>query len=176
MISHQPTNSTKSLSSVVAAECSSLLLHSNTTSSNLVLLSTPLYQVVAHALSDKSNKTKFTLLFSNVTEKDILLREELDALQKQHPGTFNLIYLLDKPGKDWTGTFFPIALSFLEAFLLIYYVSSLFPFDTGPSGYISADVIQQHVGPASLKEKVKIFVCGTFLLPSSHPPPHFDTH
>ncbi|KAF8240910.1 cytochrome-b5 reductase [Tricholoma matsutake] len=93
---------------------------------------TPLYQVVAHALSDKSNKTKFTLLFSNVTEKDILLREELDALQKQHPGTFNLIYLLDKPGKDWTG----------------------------PSGYISADVIQQHVGPASLKEKVKIFVCG----------------
>jgi len=93
---------------------------------------TPLYQVVSYALSDKSNKTKFTLLFSNVAEKDILLREELDALRKQHPDKFEVVYLLDKPEKDWTG----------------------------PSGYISADVIKRHVGPASLNEKLKIFVCG----------------
>lgn len=30
----------------------------------------------------------------------------------------------------------------------------------GPSGFINADVIKKHVGPAELKEKVKIFVCG----------------
>jgi len=93
---------------------------------------TPLYQVVTHALSDESNRTKFTLLFSNVTEKDILLREEFDALKKQHPNTFNVVYLVDKAEKGWTG----------------------------PTGYISAAVIKEHVAPASLGEKVKIFVCG----------------
>ena len=72
----------------------------------LVYISTPLYQVVSHALSDKSNKTKFTLLFSNVTEKDILLREELDALRKQHPDKFEVVYLLDKPETGWTGAHF----------------------------------------------------------------------
>lgn len=34
----------------------------------------------------------------------------------------------------------------------------------GPTGYISADVIKKNVGPADLKEKIKIFVCGTMFL------------
>lgn len=67
------------------------------------MCSTPLYQVVDYALADKSNKTKFTLLYSNVTEKDILLREELDALQKKHPNQLNIVYLLDQPSANWTG-------------------------------------------------------------------------
>jgi ferredoxin-NADP reductase len=61
---------------------------------------------LTHALSDKSNKTKFTLLFSNLTEKDILLREKVDALKKQHPDTFDVVYLIDKPEKGWNGVFF----------------------------------------------------------------------
>lgn len=65
--------------------------------------STPLYQVVTHALADKSNKTRFTLIFSNVTEADILLREEFDAMKKKFPDTFNVVYVLDKPGKGWKG-------------------------------------------------------------------------
>ncbi|KAF8652883.1 hypothetical protein AX16_004104 [Volvariella volvacea WC 439] len=93
---------------------------------------TPLYQVLTHALADPSNKTKFTLLFSNISEKDILLREELDALQKKYPKTFNTVYLVDKPDEKWTG----------------------------PSGFITKDIIKQYVAPASLGEKVKVFVCG----------------
>ncbi|KAF5371007.1 hypothetical protein D9615_009992 [Tricholomella constricta] len=93
---------------------------------------TPLYQVLTHALADKSNKTKFKLLFSNVTEEDILLRANVDALQKKFPDTLDIVYLLDKPQNSWTG----------------------------PSGFIDADVIKQHVAPASLNEKVKIFICG----------------
>ncbi|RDB28927.1 NADH-cytochrome b5 reductase 2 [Hypsizygus marmoreus] len=93
---------------------------------------TPLYQVLTHALADKSNKTKFKLLFSNITEKDILLREEIDELQKKFPKTLDVVYLVDKPESTWTG----------------------------PTGFISADVIKQHVAPPSLNEKVKIFVCG----------------
>ncbi|KAF8167564.1 cytochrome-b5 reductase [Crassisporium funariophilum] len=93
---------------------------------------TPLYQIITHALADKGNKTKFKLLYANVTEQDILLREEFDALKKKFPNTFDVVYLVDQPSKGWTG----------------------------PVGYISADVIKKNVGPAELKEKVKIFVCG----------------
>jgi cytochrome-b5 reductase len=67
--------------------------------------STPLYQLVTHALADKSNKTKFKLIFSNVTEKDILLREEFDALKEKFPVTFDVVYTLDNPEGNWTGEF-----------------------------------------------------------------------
>jgi len=93
---------------------------------------TPLYQILNHALHDKANRTKFKLLFSNVTEKDILIREELDALKKMYPDNFDVVYVLSKPEKDWIG----------------------------PQGYISADIIKEHIGPASLANKLKIFVCG----------------
>ncbi|PFH48399.1 hypothetical protein AMATHDRAFT_65573 [Amanita thiersii Skay4041] len=93
---------------------------------------TPLYQVLNHALTDKSNKTHFKLLFCNLTEKDILLREELDSLKKKYPNNLDIVYLVDNPGPNWTG----------------------------PSGYISADVIKKHVAPPSLGDKVKVFVCG----------------
>ncbi|KAJ3774361.1 cytochrome-b5 reductase [Lentinula raphanica] len=93
---------------------------------------TPLYQLVTHALSNRSNRTKFTLLFSNVTEADILLKSEFEALKKKYPTKFDVIYILDKPPAGWTG----------------------------PTGYISKELIQQHVAPPSLNEKVKVYVCG----------------
>ncbi|KAJ8084823.1 hypothetical protein AAF712_011652 [Marasmius tenuissimus] len=93
---------------------------------------TPLYQVVSHALADRSNNTKFTLLFSNVTEADILLRSELDALKKKYPDNFNVVYVLDKPPQGWEG----------------------------PSGFISKELLEKHVASASLKDKVKVFICG----------------
>ncbi len=68
--------------------------------------STPMYQVLTHALADKANKTKFSLIFANVTSKDIILREELDALKTQYPDTINVVYTLDKPDKDWKGELF----------------------------------------------------------------------
>jgi cytochrome-b5 reductase len=37
----------------------------------------------------------------------------------------------------------------------------------GPSGFINADLVKKHVAPASLNEKVKVFICGMlFLLPN----------
>ncbi len=68
-----------------------------------ISLSTPLHQILTYALADKSNKTKFTLIYSNVSEKDILLREEFDDLKKKFPDTFNVIYFVDKAEKGWTG-------------------------------------------------------------------------
>ncbi|KAF9484116.1 NADH-cytochrome b5 reductase [Pholiota conissans] len=90
----------------------------------------PFYQVLTYALGNKENKTKFKLIFSNITEKDILLREELDALKAQFPETFDIVYLVDQPSEQWTG----------------------------PSGYITAEHIKKYVG-APLTN-IKIFVCG----------------
>ncbi|KAI5119717.1 hypothetical protein M0805_001431 [Coniferiporia weirii] len=93
----------------------------------------PLYQVLTHALADKSNKTKFTLLFSNVTsEHDILLREELDGLAKKHPENVKIVYYVDKAHNEWKGE----------------------------TGYISREGIQKYVAGPDAGNKVKIFVCG----------------
>lgn len=69
-----------------------------------------MYQVLQHALADSTNKTKFKLLFANVTEADILLREEFDAMKKKYPNTFDVVYVLDKPPANWNGdqTFFQL--------------------------------------------------------------------
>ncbi|KAI0031035.1 cytochrome-b5 reductase [Vararia minispora EC-137] len=93
---------------------------------------TPLWQILDHALSDPHNTTRFTLLFANQTERDILLREDLDALQKKHPKNLSVVYVVDQGSESWTG----------------------------PMGYISKDLIKQHVAPASRGEKVKVFICG----------------
>ncbi|KAF8323954.1 putative cytochrome-b5 reductase [Clavulina sp. PMI_390] len=91
---------------------------------------TPMYQVINHALKQKDDKTKFTLIFSNVSPADILLREEFEKLKKAHPDRFEPIFVVDKPSDSWTGY----------------------------TGYISGDLIKEHVkGP---NEKVKIYVCG----------------
>ncbi|KAH7927252.1 ferredoxin reductase-like protein [Leucogyrophana mollusca] len=92
----------------------------------------PLFQILQHALPDKTNKTKFKLIFANVTEEDILLRKELDDWKKKYPDTFDIVYVLDKPGDKWKG----------------------------PSGFVNADLIKQHVAPASVGDKVKVFICG----------------
>ncbi|KAJ7687353.1 cytochrome-b5 reductase [Mycena rosella] len=92
---------------------------------------TPLYQVISHALASPLNTTKFKLLFSNVTEEDILMREDIDALAKKHPKTLEVVYLLDQPKPDWTG----------------------------PTGFINADVIKKYVAPPT-KERTMVMVCG----------------
>lgn len=63
-----------------------------------------MYQILDYALQDPANKTRFTLIFANVAEKDILLKEEFDALKAKYPKTFNVVYTLDKPSAGWTGT------------------------------------------------------------------------
>ncbi|KZT02097.1 ferredoxin reductase-like protein [Laetiporus sulphureus 93-53] len=93
---------------------------------------TPMYQILEYALKDPSNKTKFTLIFANISERDILLREEFDALKKAHPDTFNVIYTLDQPGSNWKGY----------------------------KGYVNREMIKQNIAPATLGDKVKVFVCG----------------
>jgi cytochrome-b5 reductase len=67
-----------------------------------------MYQILQHALSDPSNTTKFTLLFGNVEERDILLKNEFDQLKKKHPDTFEVVHVLGTAPEGWKGTFYRI--------------------------------------------------------------------
>lgn len=84
-----------------------------------------------HIAADKSDKTKVQLIFSNVTEDDILLRKEFETLAKAD-SRFKNTFVLDKPPKNWEGE----------------------------SGYVNADLLKKLVPAADSGEKFKIFVCG----------------
>lgn len=77
---------------------------------------TPMYQVAAAILKDQQDTTRISLLFGNLTEDDILIRQELDALAAAHPKRFNVHYVLNTPPANWTGG----------------------------SGFITKDMIKQH--------------------------------
>ena len=46
---------------------------------------TPMLQLVRAVFRDPEDKTNLSLLFANQTEDDILLRNELEEVQKKHP-------------------------------------------------------------------------------------------
>jgi hypothetical protein len=100
---------------------------------NAYTRSTPLYQIIHHALSDPSNRTKFTLIYANVSPSDILLRKDLDDLKNKHPKHLDIVYLIDKSVEGWPG----------------------------PTGYVTKELVKTYVGPKELGDKIKIFVCGS---------------
>jgi len=53
-------------------------------------------------------------------------------MKKKFPETFDVVFTLDKPGKNWTGE----------------------------SGYVDRKLLEKHLAPASLGERVKVFICG----------------
>ena len=63
---------------------------------------TPMLQIIRQILSNPADSTEVSFIFANVTEKDILLREELDALSYLFPN-FKVYYTLDKPPQGWKG-------------------------------------------------------------------------
>lgn len=91
---------------------------------------TPMLQVVNEILKRPEDKTKVSLIFANVSEKDILCKPEIDALVAKHPN-FTVHYVVDKP----TGWFW-----------------------TGGVGYITKDMVTKHL-PAPSSDSM-IMVCG----------------
>ena len=65
---------------------------------------TPMLQIVRAILRGrgKGDKTEVNLIFANVDEKDILLKEEIDGLVKQD-SNFSLYYVLNNPPEKWSG-------------------------------------------------------------------------
>lgn len=109
-----------------------------------------MYQILIHALPKPENKTKFKLVFANASEKDILLKEELDALKKKYPQTFDVVYTVDAAGPGWNGEGCDAILNRSEADAGL----------EGSVGYVTSELIKQNIAPPSLNNKVKVFVCG----------------
>lgn len=94
---------------------------------------TPMLQVIRRVFDDKSTdkKTKIALIFANQTEEDILLKDELDKIAKEHPDRFKVVYALDNAPENWNGV----------------------------TGYVTKEVVEAHL-PSAKQEDTVIFVCG----------------
>ncbi|KAI8808344.1 putative NADH-cytochrome b5 reductase 1 [Cladochytrium replicatum] len=64
---------------------------------------TPMLQIIKAILANPNDKTTIKLMFANVTEQDIILRDEIDALVAKSEGRVDVLYVLDKPPAGWTG-------------------------------------------------------------------------
>lgn len=94
---------------------------------------TPMLQVIKAILRNPADKTKISLIFANLTEKDILLKKELDELALKHAQQFQVHYVVNEVKGDahsWTGSV----------------------------GFVTPDIISKHL-PAPA-ENVKILICG----------------
>ncbi|GME83514.1 unnamed protein product [Ambrosiozyma monospora] len=63
---------------------------------------TPMYQIIKAISNNPNDNTKVTLLYGNVTEDDILLKKELDEIEKANPN-IKVIHFLNTPPEGWTG-------------------------------------------------------------------------
>ncbi|KAI6089233.1 ferredoxin reductase-like protein [Hypoxylon rubiginosum] len=92
---------------------------------------TPMYQLCRAIFKNPDDKTKVTLIFGNVSEKDILLKKEFADLENTYPNRFRAFYVLDNPPKEWTGG----------------------------KGFITKELLKT-VLPEPKNENIKVFVCG----------------
>ncbi|KAK9902007.1 hypothetical protein WJX75_001000 [Coccomyxa subellipsoidea] len=91
---------------------------------------TPMLQVASEILRNPEDMTEVSLVFGNVSEDDILLRKEIDEMEKKHKN-FKVYYVVDKP----TSFFW-----------------------RGGKGYITEDTVRKHL-PAPSDDNL-ILVCG----------------
>ncbi|XP_027216687.1 NADH-cytochrome b5 reductase 3 isoform X2 [Penaeus vannamei] len=91
---------------------------------------TPMLQLVRQVARDEGDKTQLALIFANQTEADILLRQELEEVQAQHPDKFKLWYTVDRPEPGWKYS----------------------------SGFVSAEMISEHLFPPG--DDTLVLMCG----------------
>lgn len=96
---------------------------------------TPMLQVAEHILDNPADTTKVSLLFANVSEGDILLKDKIDGLASKHPDRFKVFYVVDKP--NWGGIFWK-----------------------GGVGYVTKDMLAAHMPAPSLGSDALVMVCG----------------
>jgi cytochrome-b5 reductase len=63
---------------------------------------TPMWQVFREILADADDTTKLSLIFANVKEDDILLRDELDQMAASEPD-LSVYYVLNEAPPGWKG-------------------------------------------------------------------------
>jgi cytochrome-b5 reductase len=64
---------------------------------------TPMYQIACEIVKNAGkDKTKAHLIFGNITQEDIILRNELDAMAAKSPEQFDVYNVLNNPPDAWT--------------------------------------------------------------------------
>jgi cytochrome-b5 reductase len=64
---------------------------------------TPCLQIIRAALKNPQDKTQINFIYANVTQEDILLKDELDRLARDHSDRFTVNYFLNDPPEGWSG-------------------------------------------------------------------------
>uniref|UniRef100_A0A452V3M3 cytochrome-b5 reductase n=1 Tax=Ursus maritimus TaxID=29073 RepID=A0A452V3M3_URSMA len=91
---------------------------------------TPMLQVIRAIMKDPHDPTVCHLLFANQTEKDILLRPELEELRNEHSARFKLWYTVDRAPEAWDYS----------------------------QGFVNEEMIRDHLPPP--EEEPLILMCG----------------
>lgn len=94
---------------------------------------TPMWQLIDAISKNPADKTQATLIYTNKSDKDILLRERFDELASKDP-RFKIVYGLDKISGN----------SPAEAF----------------EGYVTPEILSKHFPAPAKADKIKLFVCG----------------
>ncbi|CAG5132060.1 unnamed protein product [Candidula unifasciata] len=95
---------------------------------------TPMLQIIRYIFKDPGDKTIVWLIYANQTEKDILLRSELEDLQSSHPSQFHLWFTLDRPSENWQYS----------------------------SGFVNSEMMTAHLAPPG--KDTLVFLCGPPLM------------
>ncbi|KAF2100907.1 ferredoxin reductase-like protein [Rhizodiscina lignyota] len=93
---------------------------------------TPMYQLCRAIFNNPEDKTKVTLVFGNISEKDILLKRELEELENTYPQRFRAFYVLDNPPEGWRQG----------------------------KGFVTQELLKTVLPEPKEGDKVKVFVCG----------------
>eukprot|EP01126_Amoeba_proteus_P015576 TRINITY_DN1702_c0_g2_i10.p1 TRINITY_DN1702_c0_g2~~TRINITY_DN1702_c0_g2_i10.p1 ORF type:complete len:143 (+),score=24.26 TRINITY_DN1702_c0_g2_i10:616-1044(+) len=62
---------------------------------------TPMLQVIHEIIKNPDDHTQVSLIFGNRTSSDILMKDLLDNITKQHPN-IKVHYIIDNPERGWT--------------------------------------------------------------------------
>ena len=96
----------------------------------------PMFQVLRTALRNPSDRTTITLIYANVNQEDILLKDDLEELMDLHQQHFKIFYVLNNPPPGWKGGV----------------------------GFVTKDHIKEYL-PNPAETNSKILICGmSFLL------------
>lgn len=90
-------------------------------------------QIMHAVLRDEPNSdVTVSLIYANQTEDDILVREELEDAVTEYDGRFKLHYTLDRPPTGWKHS----------------------------TGFITKDMIDEHLPKAASDGSTQILMCG----------------
>lgn len=64
---------------------------------------TPMIQIIRAALRNPFDPTTVSLIYANVNEEDILLKDDLEELLDVHELKFKILYVLNNPPPGWKG-------------------------------------------------------------------------